>query len=324
MTTLIHHACPPYTESDAFHIDRERATTASRPFVPSEVFEHWIRRQSLPLAPDVEARLVERYKSEMRVSYLRHRPLWDMALTRPELTVVSDSKILRKTLVSLLAKCGGKEGKDRRHESSIVLPPVGVTMPLPLGDAGLPAASALSASLPGNEADTFVALDFETCDTSRDSAIALGMVRVEAGKITRRWFSLFTPRQSNIQFSEVHGLSWDNLRGMPRFEERFSDILEMLSGVDYVVAHNAAFDRSVLEVSAASKGLTLPPLLWGCTVQMARRLWPGGSMKLFDLANRIGLPWFQHHNALSDATTCAKLVLKAREIPIHLPRQASR
>ena len=40
---------------------------------------------------------------------------------------------------------------------------------------------------------TFTAIDFETASCDRDSACAIGLVRVEAGRVVRREYRLIRP-----------------------------------------------------------------------------------------------------------------------------------
>ena len=52
----------------------------------------------------------------------------------------------------------------------------------------------------------FVALDFEMADRGRDSACAIGLVRVEDGKIVHRANYLIRPPRDIFEFTYVHGI----------------------------------------------------------------------------------------------------------------------
>jgi DNA polymerase-3 subunit epsilon len=87
-------------------------------------------------------------------------------------------------------------------------------------------------------------------------------------------------------------------------------IAEMCQGVDFVAAHNAAFDEGVLWACCARSGIHVGGLRFECTVQMARQalgIYPTG---LAVVAKRLGLT-LDHHNAASDAAACAQIVLSA-------------
>ncbi len=74
---------------------------------------------------------------------------------------------------------------------------------------------------------TFVAIDFETADTGRDSACAVGVVRVEAGRVVRREHRLIRPPRRTFQFTYLHGISW---RDVER-EGTFDDVRPTLASV---------------------------------------------------------------------------------------------
>ena len=53
-----------------------------------------------------------------------------------------------------------------------------------------------------------VALDFETADPGRDSACALGLVRIAGGEVTDRFETLIRPPRPQIFYTHIHGLTW--------------------------------------------------------------------------------------------------------------------
>jgi len=86
----------------------------------------------------------------------------------------------------------------------------------------------------------------------------------------------------------------------------------MCRGVDFVAAHNAAFDEGVLRACCARSGIAPGGLRFECTVKMARRelgIWPTG---LKVVAERLGVR-LEHHDAASDAAACAEIVMRARD-----------
>lgn len=169
--------------------------------------------------------------------------------------------------------------------------------------------------LPGASGSPFVAIDFETADAGRDSACSVAVVRVEGEKIVDSFASLVRPPRTSTMATHIHGISEAAQRAAPPLRAVWPRLAPLLQGVDLIVAHNAAFDRSVLLASWASAGLTPPGLPWGCTVKMARRIWPKGGVvvdhTLPTLARLFGIT-LRHHQADSDAEACARLVLIAR------------
>jgi DNA polymerase III epsilon subunit-like protein len=72
----------------------------------------------------------------------------------------------------------------------------------------------------------FVALDFETADYGQDSACALGLVRVEAGRIVQREHRLIRPPRRRFVFTHIHGLTWGDVAAVPSFAKtKLIDVL---------------------------------------------------------------------------------------------------
>jgi DNA polymerase-3 subunit epsilon len=158
---------------------------------------------------------------------------------------------------------------------------------------------------------SFVAIDFETADPGRDSACAVGLVRVERGRVIGRQSHLIRPPRSFFQFTYIHGITWEMVSGEPTFRKLWPKLKSAFEGADFLAAHNAAFDRSVLEACCAQARLRPPRLPFVCTVRLARQSWGIRPTKLPDVCRYLGLP-LNHHDALSDAEACARIVLAAR------------
>jgi DNA polymerase-3 subunit epsilon len=156
----------------------------------------------------------------------------------------------------------------------------------------------------------FVAIDFETADNLRDSACAIGLVRVEGGEIVGRGYHLIRPPRSVFTTTFIHGITWRDVAKEPDFGELWPRIAPWFEGVDFVAAHNASFDRSVLRASCAMFGLPEPQLPYLCTVKVARQAWALKPAKLSNCAAHIGFD-LQHHHAGSDAEACARIVIAA-------------
>lgn len=162
-------------------------------------------------------------------------------------------------------------------------------------------------------ADTFVAIDFETANPARNSACQVGLVRVESGKIVDEHRLLIRPPTSWFMFTNVHGIAWDDVANEPTFKEHWATIRPMLRGADYLVAHNAPFDRSVLKACCGEYGLTVPATDFLCTLKLARQLWTDlDDHKLPTVCKKLKVKLSAHHDALADARACAGLVLKAQ------------
>lgn len=156
----------------------------------------------------------------------------------------------------------------------------------------------------------FVAIDFETADHGRDSACAVGLVRVEDGVITDRVHRLIRPPRSDFIFTSIHGIAWEDVAGQPDFARVWTEVEPILDGADFLAAHNVPFDRSVLGACCSAADLPPPALAWRCTVQMARNVLGIRPANLRHVCDRLGIP-LRHHEALSDAEACARIVLES-------------
>jgi DNA polymerase-3 subunit epsilon len=157
---------------------------------------------------------------------------------------------------------------------------------------------------------TFVALDFETADYSPDSACALGLVRVENHQIVQRTYHLIRPPRRRFVFTYLHGITWEDVAGQPTFAELWPSLTPLWADVDFLAAHNASFDRSVLHRCCAAAGLEPPEIPFRCTVQLARRTWNIKPTKLNNVCDHLGIT-LKHHHAASDAEACALIVIAA-------------
>ena len=160
-----------------------------------------------------------------------------------------------------------------------------------------------------------VTIDFETADYSRKSACSVGMVKYQDGKEVDTFYSLIRPPELYIRpkFTAIHGLTVDDVKGAPTFDELWKNKISNFIGDFPLAAHNANFDMGVLLASLEWYELRIPILRYFCSLQLARRTWP--SMKshaLAALAEEFGIT-YKAHNALDDAHTCGKIILMAAE-----------
>lgn len=158
----------------------------------------------------------------------------------------------------------------------------------------------------------FVAIDFETADHGPDSACAVGLVRVEGLKVVGREKVLIRPPRPRILFSWLHGITWDMVRAEPAFGDVWPRLAPLLDGADFLAAHNAPFDRRVLAACCGAAELPTPALPFVCTVQVARRRWGLKPNDLASVCRRLGIGLI-HHDPVSDAEACARIVIAAAQ-----------
>jgi DNA polymerase-3 subunit epsilon len=156
----------------------------------------------------------------------------------------------------------------------------------------------------------FVAIDFETADHGADSACAVGLVRVEGLKVVAQETVLIRPPRRHIIFTYIHGITWDMVANSPLFGEVWPRLAPLLEGAKFLAAHNAPFDRRVLETCCVAAKLGVPEMPFICTVQLARRRWGLTPNDLPSVCRRLGIGLL-HHNAGSDAEACARIVIAA-------------
>jgi DNA polymerase-3 subunit epsilon len=158
----------------------------------------------------------------------------------------------------------------------------------------------------------FVAIDFETADYRADSACAVGLVRVRDGRIAEQVTRLIRPPRPRFAFTWSHGISWEMVRDEPVLAEVWRELRPLLRGARCLVAHNAAFDRNVLQACCAAAELPAPGLRFACTVRAARQTWSVYPTKLPDVCRYLAIP-LRHHDPASDAHACAQIALAAMQ-----------
>jgi DNA polymerase-3 subunit epsilon len=162
-----------------------------------------------------------------------------------------------------------------------------------------------------------VAIDFETANYARNSAIALGVSVIRDGVVTETKSWLFRPPGERIyirpDFIDIHGITPADLKDKPYFDGVWKTIEPYLLDADLLLAHNAGFDRTVLHAVAEHYGIELPRYNWQCTVNLSRVTWPElYNHKLSTVCEHLSIP-LKHHDPASDAEACARIFLCANE-----------
>ncbi|MEW6182129.1 MAG: exonuclease domain-containing protein [Bacillota bacterium] len=158
----------------------------------------------------------------------------------------------------------------------------------------------------------FVAVDFETANQTRVSACAIGLVVMHKGTILERAAYLIRPPE--LRFSRfniaIHGIRAEDVIDKPCFNELWPELKGYFEGKT-VIAHNAAFDLSVLRNTLDTYNIAYPDFNCLCTLSISRRIWPHWPTHRLDyVAGQLGIV-FQHHNALEDALAAAEIARKA-------------
>ena len=158
---------------------------------------------------------------------------------------------------------------------------------------------------------TFVAIDFETATHRRDSACAVGLAAGCNGRVVLARTYLIRPPTAQFTFTDLHGLDWEDVRDAPTFGDLWPTLRAWIDNAEFLAAHNAAFDRSVLLACCARYRLRAPRIPFLCTVQLARAQWGIRPTKLPDVCRQLRI-LLRHHDAGSDAEACARIVRAAQ------------
>ena len=135
---------------------------------------------------------------------------------------------------------------------------------------------------------------------------------MEGFEVVAREVRLINPRTYFLRdfTDDVHGISAEDVEDAPLFDEVWGELGGLLEGADFIAAHNASFDRSVLYKCCESYRIKPPVHRFVCTMKIARDCWKLKSVGLNDVCGHFGIE-LDHHEALSDATACAQIVIRA-------------
>lgn len=157
----------------------------------------------------------------------------------------------------------------------------------------------------------FIAMDFETANAKRASACSVALTIVNNDQIVDEFYSLINPQDEfNWRNIQVHGIHEQDVADAPTFPELWAHIGNLFGPQQLVVAHNAAFDNSVLRKSLEHYQLPAINYLTLDTVKTSRQLLPGyENYKLNTVCRELDIELEHHHNALDDCQACANILI---------------
>jgi DNA polymerase III epsilon subunit family exonuclease len=155
-------------------------------------------------------------------------------------------------------------------------------------------------------------LDLETSGAppGRSGIVEIGLVEVEALRISDAWSSLVNPGcPISPMVTAIHGITDEDVRPAPLFEDLAEGLSRRLSQADAIVCHNAPFDMRFLQraLAAVNAPLIRRPVI--DTLAASRAEWGRGGNSLGEVAGRLGVPERHHHRALTDAQVTADVVV---------------
>ncbi|MDT3399603.1 DEDDh family exonuclease [Streptomyces sp. B1866] len=184
-------------------------------------------------------------------------------------------------------------------------------------------------SWPAGYPEGYAVVDVETTGLARhDRIVSAAVYRLDArGAVQDHWYTLVNPGRDPGPVW-LHGLTGDMLAGAPAFPDVVAELSERLDG-RVLVAHNAAFDWSMIAREYARVGAAAPVRQRLCTITLSKALGlPLPNYKLETLAAYYGVEQRRAHHALDDARVLAEAfgpsLLEAARGGLPLPLLACR
>ena len=163
-----------------------------------------------------------------------------------------------------------------------------------------------------------IIIDTET--TGLDPKLGHRIIEVAALEVANRratgrtfHFRLDPEREIDAAATEVHGMTWDDLKGKPKFGDVAAEFAAFAQGAEWII-HNAPFDIGFLDAELARVSCpACADLHAGVidTLALAREMFPGKRNNLDALCERFGVGHAHRsvHGALLDAQLLAEVYL---------------
>ena len=160
----------------------------------------------------------------------------------------------------------------------------------------------------------YVAIDFETANSSPLSACSIGVAVFEDNRLTREHVHLIRPPKEFGKFHwyniRIHGIKPAMVAHEPTFDQLWPDLRRDIEG-SLIVCHNAMFDTSVLRKLLEYYQIPIPPFTYVCTVKISQKIWPEMENHKLDTVSEQLHIRLDHHEALSDARACGMILAHA-------------
>ncbi len=150
----------------------------------------------------------------------------------------------------------------------------------------------------------YVAIDFETANRYRESACSVGLAKFRDGVLVDTFYTLLKPPAPFDHFDffniGIHGIEPRDVAKAKTLGQTWPEISAFIGGLP-LIAHNAAFDLSVLRRQLDHEGVQFEPITFTCTLQLSKYLLDLPVLKLPYVVESLELEFGEHHNALDDA-----------------------
>lgn len=154
----------------------------------------------------------------------------------------------------------------------------------------------------------FIAVDVETASRHQGSICQIGLACFDDGALAWQWSALVDPEGEFDPFNiDIHGITPERVAGAAKWPA----VVECIAGSlrEQTIVSHTRFDQIALAAASERYGLELPNCRWIDSHAIARHVWPEmGRHRLRDLCETLGIE-LNHHDALSDATACGRIIL---------------
>lgn len=245
----------------------------------------------------------------------------------PLLGATEKKGALKKALDGVIARTGAPRdggsarGKSRAARTSRAAPVrAGNATPSLFAEEPAPAAVAPRIAPPEGE---LVFVDTETTGLKAgahqvieigamtgDGAEFVALIKLERG-------AEVSPDAMRVNGIDLRGREWRE--SAVSLRDALDAFVRWLPTGAVLIAHNAAFDRRMLEADALRAGVTWPDVEWFCTKTWADELRKRGELatidsKLHTLCSHFGVPNDGEHRALADVVRMARVFDELRAI----------
>ncbi len=156
-------------------------------------------------------------------------------------------------------------------------------------------------------------IDFETANDDPSSACQVGYVIIKKNKVYKIGSFYIKPKTNDFKYTYTHGITASMVKNELDFHKVWTKIQKEFKGIDYFAAHNAPFDKRVLDNCLDKFKFKKNLIKFICTLQISRIYWKKGidtnNHQLSTIAKKIKFN-LNHHEAESDAIACAKIIQK--------------
>ncbi len=159
----------------------------------------------------------------------------------------------------------------------------------------------------------FIALDFETANPNRSSICSVGIAVVRRGRIIESEHIYVRPNPDwyHGYHTAIHGITREHTHDKPSFRTLWRELKPYFHN-QTIIAHNAAFDLSVLRYALDGSGLRYPDLEYHCSYRISKETLDLQSHRLNEVSKHFRIK-LEHHNAESDARASALIALRLME-----------